>query len=396
MDKSILIFGGGALQISLIKRVKLKGFKAIVIDPNPEAVGKSVADSFFEVAGNDFEKTLNIAKSNNIIGLVTAATDHPILMMCRIATELNLAFPSYQSCETLLNKGKFKLFLNENNIVYAKGAVYKKEDIINLVNIKFPVIIKPLNNSGSRGVIKCSHIENLKNCVEECLLYCKDGRFIMEEFIDGDEISVEAIVYGGLVQIIQITDKIVSEPPYNVELGHIQPSKYLHRENEIKDILQEIVSLTGFDNSAIHPEFKINSMGEIYIIEIGTRLGGDYITSDLTTLSTGVDIEELQILIATKQKISYKKIDHCSTILFLNFPEGTVIQNDIDRTKILELYPNITRFVSSLKPKDKIDKITNSLERYGYVIIQSSCLRELKISRAEINDFLHFKYSDNG
>ncbi|WP_374174038.1 acetyl-CoA carboxylase biotin carboxylase subunit family protein [Flavobacterium tructae] len=395
MKDSILIFGAGELQISIIQKVKDIGFQAIVIDPNKTAPAKTVADVFIQIAGDDFEQTLNVALQNNIKGVLTAATDHPILMMCRIAEVMKLNFPSYSSCETLLDKGKFKIFLNDNNFRHAKGKVFESIDDFDESSYSFPLIIKPVKNSGSRGVIKCESSSQFKLAVEESLQYCKDGHFIIEEFIEGDEISVEAIVYENIVHIIQITDKIITNPPYNVELGHSQPSKYSYKEDEIREILQKIVSLTKFNNSAIHPEFKINSLGEICIIEMGTRLGGDYITSDLTTLSTGVDIELLQILIATGQKINYKKMDLSSAISFFNFPEGTIINNYIDEKELLSRFPEIFRVNSNLKPNQKVKKITNSLERYGYLILQSNSLNKIIQSQTEIINFLHSKYLSN-
>ena len=109
--QNILIFGGGPLQLSIIKRVKKLGLKSIVIDPDKNASGKIIADEFFTVSGDDFETTKQIAEKYRVKGIVTSATDKPILMMCRIAEALKLKFPSYSSCETLLDKAKFKSFL---------------------------------------------------------------------------------------------------------------------------------------------------------------------------------------------------------------------------------------------------------------------------------------------
>lgn len=125
MRGSVLIFGGGPLQISLIINVKKMGYHAIVIDPDFNAVGSKVADLFIKVEGDDFDKTLNIAIENKIKGIVTTATDKPILMMCRIAKILNLPFPSYESCEILLNKTRFKQFLENNNMPFAKGYEFR-------------------------------------------------------------------------------------------------------------------------------------------------------------------------------------------------------------------------------------------------------------------------------
>ena len=130
-----------ALQISLIKRAKLLGYKTIVIDPDANALGCNDSDLFIQVAGDDYEKTLKIAIDNNVKGIVTAATDKPILMMCRIAKELNLPFPSYESCETVLDKAMFKNFLNENKLPHARGDVYKGKINISSISLIFPFSI---------------------------------------------------------------------------------------------------------------------------------------------------------------------------------------------------------------------------------------------------------------
>lgn len=392
MKDSILVFGGGELQYSIILKVKELGFNAVVIDPNPLAPAKNIADVFVQVGGDDFDKTLSIANQYKIKGIVTAATDHPILMMSKIASELKLAFPSFESCEMLLNKGKFKAFLKKNNLPHAKGNVFTVDSDFTSIKYNFPLIIKPVKNSGSRGVIKCNHEKDLPIAIDECVTYCKDGRFIIEEYINGDEISVEAIVVNGLVEIIQITDKIVSAPPYNVELGHIQPSKYQYREREIKNILQKIINITAFDNSVIHPEFKIDSEGNIWIIEIGTRLGGDYITSDLTPLSSGIDIELLQIFIAINKPFHFTKVDKCAAISFFNFKKGSVVCETVNENEIMELFTAVKRFCNTLTVGDTVNGITNSLERYGYFIVQCDSIQEIKYLVYTIDQFISAKF----
>jgi len=283
MRGSVLIFGGGPLQISLIINVKKMGYHAIVIDPDFNAVGSKVADLFIKVEGDDFDKTLNIAIENKIKGIVTTATDKPILMMCRIAKILNLPFPSYESCEILLNKTRFKQFLENNNMPFAKGYEFRSPKKTIPSNLAFPVIIKPVMNSGSRGVIKCDGILEFQNKIEETIKHCENKGYLIEEYIQGDEISVETLVQGNKIHIIQITDKIVSAPPYNVELGHIQPSRYEYLRPAIEKLLQDIVDKLNLNNCALHPEMKVYN-NRLTLIEIGPRLGGDFITSHLVPL----------------------------------------------------------------------------------------------------------------
>lgn len=394
MGKSLLIFGGGPLQMSIINRAHLLGFKTIVIDPDNCAPGKDICDVFIQVAGNDYEKTLQIAKDYQIKGVVTAATDKPILMMCQIANELELPFPSYESCKTVLDKGKFKKFLSKHDLPHAQGGEYHGDIDVTMLDLNYPVIIKPVMNSGSRGVIKCNNIPELSKSIEETLQHCNDQRYLIEEFIEGDEISVEVLVQNHKVHIIQITDKLVTLPPYNVELGHIQPSKYDFLTPKIEAILQKVVDNSGLNNCALHPELKISG-DKITIIEIGPRLGGDFITSHLVPLSTGVNIEDLLIEISVGKEINYQTEKHASMVSYFNFPEGNKIVNTITEQEVCEKFKNIQEFSFKLNVGDYTTLITNSLNRYGEFIIKEESPEALITSRNTILQSLESHFLNN-
>lgn len=389
MQESILVFGGGPLQLSLIKRAQYQGYKAIVIDPDPNAVCYSIADLFIQVAGNDFKKTMQIAIDNKVVGVVTTATDKPILMMCRIAKELNLPFPSYNSCEIVLNKSKFKQFLEENNLPHAKGKEYTGNINVSSINFCFPIIVKPIMNSGSRGVIKCDKRDDLHKAIEETLLHCDDKRFLIEEYIEGDEISIEAIVQHNKVHLIQITDKIVTDPPYNVELAHIQPSKYEYLKPDIKKLLQTIVDKTGLNNCALHPEIKVNQ-NKLTIIEVGPRLGGDFITSHLVPLSTGINIEDQLINLSVGKPIHYKYKNKFAMVSYLNFPPTKKVLSSISENQLKEEFPNVEAFNFDLKVGAEINQISNSLNRYGEFVISGENMQSLLIQKREILKFLEY------
>jgi carbamoyl-phosphate synthase large subunit len=386
----LLVFGGGPLQLSIIGQAKAMGYEPIVIDPDQNAPASNNFVNFYVVAGDDFEKTLKIARDNQVKGIVTAATDKPILMMCRIAAELGLPFPSYESCETLLDKAKFKKFLNSNDLSHAKGGEYKGQiDVIN-TKLTFPVITKPVTNSGSRGVIKCNDIVSLQNAITETLKHTKDGRYLIEEYIEGDEISVEALVQDNKVHILQITDKIVTLPPYNVELGHVQPSKFSYLKQEIKKLLQTIVEKTGLNDCALHPELKVKD-NQLTVIEIGPRLGGDFITSHLVPLSTGVNMEGLLIQISLGIPISFTRENNASMVSYLNFEASERVLHVITDKEIKQVFPFVVNYESDLKLNDVIQQITNSLNRYGQFILVGKNVAELMKTEKEIKNFLHNK-----
>lgn len=387
---SLLIFGAGALQLSIIRVAKSAGYNTIVIDPDENAPGKNIADVFLVVGGKNFDLTLQIAKQYNVKGIITAATDKPLLMMARIAEELNLPFASHESILNTIDKNRFKKILLSHNLPCAKGFLVDlqitPDDIFK--NLKFPLIVKPIDSSGSRGVVKIDTIEELKPAIKEALYYSNNDKVLLEEFIEGDEISVEVLVQNKKVNILQITDKIVTEPPYNVELGHIQPSKYNYLKHAIEKILQSIVDNINLDNCALHPEFKIKNDGTIIIIEVGPRLGGDFITSDLVPLSTGVNMEDQLIKIATGQTISYRLKDGASLVSFLNFPQSKVVEKQITEDEIKNSYPVLKTFNFDLKVGDSVNQITNSLNRYGSFIISGKNVESLLTFKKEIELYI--------
>jgi biotin carboxylase len=385
--EKIMVFGASTLQISLIKTAKALGFYTIALDPDPQAIGKSIADEFIVVKGDDFEKSMQIAIEHKVKGIVTTATDKPILMMCRLARELDLPFPSYESCETVLDKAKFKQFLFNNSLPHAKGNKYVGMIDPSSLTINYPVIVKPAMNSGSRGVLKCVNAEDLMVVIKETLQYCKDDIYLIEEFIEGDEISVEVLVQDNKVHMLQITDKIVTPPPYNVELGHIQPSRYLYLKDKITDLIQTIVDKTGLNNCALHPELKIKN-DTITIIEIGPRLGGDFITSHLVPLSTGVNMEDQLIRIATGLKVEFNIISRASMVSYLNFPVGFKIARLFSENDLKKIFPEIESFQFNLKIGDETKQITNSLNRYGQFLLAGENANSLNSQKEIIDKFI--------
>lgn len=386
-SESIMIFGAGMLQVSIIQTARDLGFYTIAVDPDKNAIGKIIADQFYTVAGTDFDKTLEIARTHQIKGLVTSATDKPLLMMARIAEKLELPFPTEKAISNTINKFELKKILLENNIPCAKGVMTNLEELIpNLENsgISFPVIVKPTDSSGSRGVYYCKSLDELIGAYSECIKYSNFDKVLIEEYLEGPEISIEALVQDNNLYIIQITDKTVTPFPYNVEMGHLQPSRfYAAYYDEIYQVLKNAVLALNLNNCALHPEMKITKDG-IKIVEIGPRLGGDFITSHLTPLSTGVNMEEQLIKIATGEKINLtKKTNRFSSVLYFDF-----LKNPIDLSKIkgqVELLKNnVSEFKLYYEDYSNLPVITNSLERHGHLVFSAETLEELIIVKKQL------------
>ena len=367
--KSVLIFGVGPLQNSIINRAKLMGLYTVGIDPAKDATCKDDVDAFEVVGGQDYEGTCAVVDKYGIDAIVTAATDKPLVMMARVAEKYGFPFYTVETAQWSTDKFQMKQRFMEGGVPCAKGRLVMS--VSEVEDFEYPVIIKPRDNSGSRGVKLCRSKEELEASMSEAFEVSKLDTVLVEEFIEGPEYSIESLHYDGKSEVIQFTEKKTTEFPYNVELGHIQPAN-INEENKqrIREIVSKIGKALNFVNCPSHTELKINERG-IYVIETSPRLGGDYITSTLTPLSTGVNVEDELLKIALGETVNPQPTAvQYSGVRFFAFEEGREIKHvpDVD---FVQGWPHVVDFSFNLKKGDKVNRITSSLNRYGQLILQA-------------------------
>ncbi len=363
--KSVLIFGVGSLQKSIINRAKLMGLYTIGIDPAADATCKYEVDAFEIVGGQDYEGTCAVVEKYSIDAIVTAATDKPLVMMARIAEKYGFPFYSVETAQWSTDKFQMKKRFELGGIPHAQGRLIS--NVKESEGLVFPVIVKPRDNSGSRGVKLCRNNEELNACIEEALENSKLDTVLVEEFIEGPEYSIESLHHDGKSEVIQFTEKKTTEFPYNVELGHIQPANISdENKQQIREIVAKIGKALKFENCPSHTELKINDRG-IFVIETSPRLGGDYITSTLTPLSTGVNVEDELLRISLGEKITTapQSVQY-SGVRFFAFEEGNIIKHVPD-TNFVKTWPHVVDFSFNLKEGDCVNQITSSLNRYGHL-----------------------------
>lgn len=365
--KAVLIFGVGPLQESIIGRAKKMGLYTVGIDPCADATCKDCVDAFEVVPGQDYEGHCEVVEKYGIDAIVTTATDKPLVMMARIAEKYGFPFYSVETAQWSTDKFQMKQRFMEGGVPCAKGRLVKS--VSEVEDFEYPIIIKPRDNSGSRGVKLCRSKEELKASMSEALEVSKLDTVLVEEFIEGPEYSIEGLHHDGKSEVIQFTEKKTTEFPYNVELGHIQPAN-ISEENKqkIREIVLKIGKALNFENCPSHTELKINERG-IFVIETSPRLGGDYITSTITPLSTGVNLEDELLKISLGESINPRpNAVQYAGIRFFAFQEGRVVKHTPD-TKFVKSWPHVVDFSFSLKEGDTVNQITSSLNRYGQLIL---------------------------
>lgn len=396
--KKLMILGASVLQIPAILEAKKMGLYVIAVDMNPNAEGFSYADKKIVVSTTDTEKVLEEAKKNRIDGIITIASDRPMTTVAKVAKELNLIGISEDTATKATNKIKMRDALKINNVpIPMYFSVNNYDDYIESVNkIKennYKCIVKPADNSGSRGIRLIDNYteEELRNTYDYCMKNSDSSKLVVEEYMNGPEVSVETISKDGVCHVIQITDKITTGSPYFVEMGHSQPSQLKNSViEEIKKVTIDANQAIGISDGPSHTEIKVTVDGP-KIVEIGARLGGDNITTHLVPYSTGVNMVEASIKIAIGEEIDIqKKFNKASAIRYKNCEKGKIVEvsgienaNNIQGIKDIKIIHGVGYYS---------DDIRSSNDRVGYVISQEdtaqkaikSCEKSLEKIRIKV------------
>lgn len=384
-NKSILIFGAGLNQYLLVKAAKDSGVTSVVLDPNPDAPAKDLADYFYVVAGNDYETTKQIALKHRVDGLVTTQMEKPLRLMARLAQDIGLPFHSPEVVEKSLDKWLMKQAFLQHSVPCARGRLFHKNEEINEGDLKdfhYPLVLKPKDATSSQGVFRIEKLSEIVQYADETRKFSKNGELIIEEFLEGKEYSIETITHKGKTTIVQYTEKFITPFPHTVEMGHLQPADLSDKEKkQIDEVVTAAISVIGIDNSAAHTELKMTPEGP-KILEIGARGGGDFISSYLTLASTGVSMDEAIIKVALGEEpdLQHKTMMY-SYIKYFSLAVGKRIKKVVDYSEVLNDDQMLFAHVA-VKEGDIIEEITESKKRPGFVIVKNT-VRNYVISEAD-------------
>ena len=394
--KKLLIIGASILQLPAIKKAKELDYYVGVIDYNPNAIGIPLADEYFNVSTIDIDGVVNVAKSFKPDGIMTLATDMPMRSIAAACEALNLPGISMDTAIKSTDKGEMIKAFEKNNVEHPWYKIaYNEEDFNNIKNeITFPCIMKPTDNSGSRGVVLANSLEELEESYSYTKEEARKGAVIIEEYMRGNEVSVEIITIDGNPHILAVTDKLTTGAPHFVEMGHSQQSQLGDENvNKIKDLAKRAVKSVGIINGPAHVEIMLTENGP-KMVELGARMGGDCITTHLVPLSTGIDMIKATIKIACGEKVDIEpKFNKGSAIRYFEAPCGIIKAiNNIEDAKKIKGIQEIS-FVKNIG--DKVTNINSSVDRIGFVIAQADTTIEAINKCEEAINVIKIEVSEN-
>ena len=372
--KKIMVLAAGLLQIDVIEKAKSMGYYVLAVDGNPKAPGFNVADKAICADIVNEETMLKIARDEHVDGVIHPCSEVSMAVMGRINDELGLSGISREQAICATNKHLMRKAFEKGNAPSPKSILAQDaEDAWSRLQNEFDTdaILKPSRNSGSRGIAKVSRNMDKGDFIrayDEALSESRDHSVLIEQFIEGPEFSIEMIVWQGEIHVLTVTDKKTTGAPHFVELGHNQPSCFSDTDVEtLKAAAVAGVRALGVNNCACHAEAKLMN-GKAYLMEVGARLGGDFISTELTHLSTGIDMvaAAIDVALGVEPDLSAKEDPKGVCIRYFCPKPGKLVS--ISNTEVLN-NPHVYLWEIYPKEGDVIPAVTSSLCRSGHVIV---------------------------
>ncbi|WP_291632639.1 ATP-grasp domain-containing protein [Clostridium sp.] len=385
----LLILGGGNCQFNAILRAKQMGHTVIVSDYYEDAPGKKFCD-YSEIASTfSIDDNISVAKKYDIDGIITLGTDQPVYTVAKVTKECNLpSFLNLDAAKAVTNKKIMKNIFKLNSIPTVKFAFLKSDfRDCELEHMCFPVVIKPLDSQGQRGVYKLNSIVKIREYFEDVISYSREEEALVEEYYENDEITVSGWVENDNTHVLTITDRVTYDnyPSIGICTAHDFPSKHFKNyAKEIIEITKNIVKCFKIHNGPIYFQMLIGKEG-IKVNEIACRIGGAYEDEFIPHL-TGIDILDMVIDYSLGENIDYTRLREYEvlnnnkklSVQLLFAKPGTI--KSIGDLGIVTNLPGVINAKINFKPGDNIKEITNATQRVGYMIIEGNNLKDLHLN----------------
>ena len=365
-QNNLAIIGASYLQLPLIRKAREMGYTTHVFAWAANDVGEREADVFYPISIIEKEAILSQCRKIGIKGVCSIASDLAAITVNYIADQLNLPGNSMESTLCSTNKHLMRLAFEKHGDPSPWSLEVDEDTDLYSLPLNYPLIVKPTDRSGSRGITRLDSADGLNEAVGSAISAGFEKKALIEEYIDGEEYSVEGISFLGQHHILAITKKYTTGAPHYIETGHMEPALLTHDQYEtIQSTVIHALDSLGIQNSASHSEIKITRNNIIKIIEIGGRMGGDCIGSHLVRYSTGIDYLKAVIQVACGQKPDLTPAGQTFPVE-VRFLLTEKDVEEMEHTRKTDRFLDLVAYYP-----EKIGKTTDSSNRAGCYIIKA-------------------------
>lgn len=379
----VMVLGAGAYQVPLIRKVKELGHTAIVVSPAGNYPGIEIADIFLEFDTRNKEEILLKARELNIDAVLTTGTDVAVPTIGYINDSLKLNGISFKTALNSTDKILMKNVLKNNDVNTASFQTVSSYNELEKIasQMGYPIMVKAVDSSGSRGIIKVINQNSLESAYKEALRVTKSKEIIVEEFLDGYEIGADLFVVGNQIEDIFLHEKFLSSSNVKTPIGHLMPLE-IDQELKIKieNLLTNAVKSLRLCNTASNADIMIVD-GDPYLIEISARMGGTCLPEVIGSF-IGFNVYEylIDLSLGLNPKLPVEYLNHPTAAKVIISPRSGILKSLPDNTKILQ-NPSLVSYQFDANVGDYINKFVVGPDRVGHIIVQSKtrqkCIEEL-------------------
>lgn len=367
--RRLLVLGGAEFQIPIVQAAKQRNLWVGIVDINADAPACEYADIAYVASLKDRETILKIAKEFRPDGITVGMVDIAVPVCSYVTTELGLPGMDMETAIKVTDKYEMIKTFEKHSVSHPLYWYVERKDIDAFDEpMQFPVIVKPVDMAGSRGIYLATDKEQLRQSLQWSSKVGDRGDVLIEEYMDGVEVSVELIIKDGIPYAMQVTDKVTSGPPHFAETGHLQPSQLPEDiVTSVKKLACDAAGALGLRNSLGHAEIKVTKDGP-KMIEIGARAGGDAIAEQLIELSAGISFAKVAIQIALGEEIEIPANigNRAACIRFI--PSRSGVLQKVDGIETAESIRGVEYIKITGCPGKRYFDMADNSGRIGYVI----------------------------
>ena len=382
--KKLLILGGDHFAVPVVKAAKEQGYYVITCDYLPDNVAHKYSDEFANFSTTDKEGILAYAREKKIDGVVTF-TDSGVVTTAYIQHHLGLPqIGPLESVEILQNKARFRQFLTDNGFVVPKARGFSKKDeaLASKDFFTLPVIVKPVDAAGSKGVTKVSKWEELESAIDWAIQFSFSGDFIIESFIEKKGCSSDSDCFSvdGQFKFMSFSAQRFDEQA----AGEYTPAAYSwpstlgkEAEEELSKELQRLISLLGMRTTVYNVETRVGTDGKPYIMEISPRGGGNRL-SEMMRYATGVDMITGAVRAAVGDEVNdieQKPLNGCWAEIIVHADKTGIL----DRIEVDQEYePYVIEKDFCFKRGDEVKEFQSARDAIGTLVLNFETAEELE------------------
>lgn len=393
MQKRVLFLGAAYAQIPIIREARNRGWYIITCDYLPENPGHKLADEYYNVSTTDFEGVLQLTKNVNADFVIAYASDPAAPTAAYVSEQLGLPGNSFESVKLLSEKDLFRKFLADNHFNTPKAISIKSGDDINILKkLSFPIIIKPTDSSGSKGVTKIENFDKAEAAIQYAHSFSRNKRIIAEEYIesDGAQLHGDGFVLNGELIFHYLGDHHYNKNvnpfvPYSTTWPSVKPSNII---SKIEIELNRALTLSGFKNGAINIEIRVSKTGEIFIMEIGPRSGGNFVPQTINYAS-GFDMVKATLDIYDDkifQKISSTRRNAAYYVLHTD--EDGILKGIVIKDKLKHF---IKEFHQYLQPGETVKSFQGANAAIGVLLLLFKSREEMDFYITNMSQYIQLQ-----